>query len=493
MAVLEKPRYTVGAVGNRLFAFASVRRIAARLWVLLIVGALLAPIWTVRYPPVVDYPNHLASAFVLAHLNDPSFHFSGFYAADWNANPYLAMDVILVWLQRFMPIEIAGRVLLSLCVLAVPAAAWFFVRRANPEQESLALWSLAITQNLYFFLWGMLNLQLSLALCLLVLGFWLEYLERPRIGLWCLLLTMTTALYFTHLMGFGMAGWVMTAYAIFARRRIRDIFFSWILFIPGAIFFLHSTMPQAKSGWTFAFNWSAKVPGLLVAATSGISPVCDFVTMALLVVALGVASLDNRDFKCSYRWLGVVGSLFAFYWILPASLGPGINTDRRLIPFIFVLVLAVVRVGRRKRVLAAIAILLFVLRAGEVEYHFVSAQRDSARLAGVFSVIPDGMRVLPVATPSDHMQHFWAYGVIQRGWLSPCLFQNRGVQPLRTLRQNDSACAPIVNSAEPLEWRNVRHDFDYVWVYRVPNSLPSPAAIGKVVYEDGDLRVWQLN
>jgi len=490
VATLEKPR---DAVGNRSLAFGVIRRAAARLWVLLIPGALLASIWTVRYPPIVDYPNHLASAFVLAHLKDPSFHFSGFYAADWNTSPYLAMDVILVGLQRFMPIEIAGRVLLSLCVLAVPAAAWFFIRRANPEEESLALWSLAITQNLYFFLWGMLNLQLSLALCLLVLGFWLEYLERPRIALWCLLLAMTTALYFTHLMGFGVAGWVMTAYAVFARRRIRDIFFSWILFIPGAILFLHSTMSQAKSGWSYVFDWSTKGPGLLVAMTSGISPVYDFVTMALLVVALGVACLDNRDFRCNYRWLGVAGSLFVFYWTLPASLGPGINTDRRLIPFIFVLVLAAVRVVRRKRLLGTIAILLFALRAGEVQHHFVSAQRDSARLSRAFSVIPDGMRVLPVATPSEHMQHFWAYGVIQRGWLSPCLFQNRGVQPLRTLLQSDSACTPVLNPAGPFEWKNIRHDFDYVWVYRVPGSLPSLAAIGKVVYEDGDLQVCQLN
>jgi hypothetical protein len=339
----------------------------------------------------------------------------------------------------------------------------------------------------------MLNLQLSLALCLLVLGFWLEYLERPRIALWCLLLTLTTALYFTHLMGFGMAGWVMTAYAIFARRRIRDIFFSWILFIPGVLFFLHSTMPQAKSGWAYAFDWPAKGPGLLVAVTSGFSPVYDFVTMVLLVMALGVACLDNRDFSCNYRWLGVAGSLFAFYWTLPASLGPGINTDRRLIPFIFVLLLAAARVGRRKRLLAAMAILLFALRAGEVEHHFVAAQSDSARLSRAFSVIPYGMRVLPLATPSEHMQHFWAYGVIQRGWLSPCLFQNRGVQPLRTLLQSDSGCSPILNPAGPFAWKNIRHDFDYVWVYRVPDSLPSLAAIGKVVYEDADLRVIQLN
>src|SRR5208282_411745 len=105
-----------------------------------------------------DYPNHLAGAFVLAHLKDPGFQFSRYYASDWNTYPYLAMDVILLGLQRFLAIEIAGRVLLSLCLLAVPAAAWFFLRQANPGQESLALWSLLVSNNLYFFLFGMLNL-----------------------------------------------------------------------------------------------------------------------------------------------------------------------------------------------------------------------------------------------------------------------------------------------------------------------------------------------
>lgn len=31
---------------------------------------LVAPVWSVKYPPLVDFPNHLASAFVLSHLHD---------------------------------------------------------------------------------------------------------------------------------------------------------------------------------------------------------------------------------------------------------------------------------------------------------------------------------------------------------------------------------------------------------------------------------------
>jgi hypothetical protein len=455
---------------------------------------LLMPIWTVRYPLVVDYPNHLASAFVLAHLKDSTLRFSQFYAADWNAYPYLTMDVILVGLQRFMPIEVAGRMLLSLCVLAVPAASFIFVRRANPGQSSLALWSLLIAQNLYFFLWGMLNLQLSLALCLLVLGLWLRYLERPRIGTWCLLLVLTTALYFTHLMGFGMAGWVMTTYAIFARRSFRDVVFSWILFVPGVVFFLQATMPHAKS-WAPAFDLSAKGPGLVVFATAGISPLSDFIATAAFVVALGLACIDNPDLMWNFRWLGVVGSLFVMYLIWPATFAPGIadSADRRLIPFMFVFVLAVLQVGRRMRWIAILAIMVFAMRSGVLEYHSLAAQRDFARMSRAFSVIPEGMRVLPVGTSSEPKQHVWAYGVIQRGWRSPCLFQHLGVQPLRSLISNDSLCEPILNVAGSFAWPNVREGYDYVWVYRVPEAFPSLAAIGKVTYSDGDLRIFRIN
>ena len=73
----------------------------------LIGTALLLPVWLVRYPPLLDYPNHLARGFVLAHLNDPAFHFRGFYRAEWGPYPYLGMDLALVTLQRVLPAEVA--------------------------------------------------------------------------------------------------------------------------------------------------------------------------------------------------------------------------------------------------------------------------------------------------------------------------------------------------------------------------------------------------
>src|ERR1035437_10284349 len=105
---------------------------------------LLAPIWSARFPPLLDYPNHLARSFVLAHLHDPAFHLSEFYRADWGAYPYLGMDASLAVLARLFPIDTAGRIFLSLCALALPAAACFFLRQVNPGDDATALWTLLI-------------------------------------------------------------------------------------------------------------------------------------------------------------------------------------------------------------------------------------------------------------------------------------------------------------------------------------------------------------
>src|ERR1700681_5010278 len=165
--------------------------------ILILAAALLTPIWVVTFPPLLDYPNHLARSFVLMHLNDPAFTFSKFYRADWGAYPYLGMDASLAVLGRLFPIETAGRVYLSLCALALPGAAWFFLRQAQPKAEASSLWALLIAYNV-FFLEGFLNFDLSIAVGFLALGFWLRWLAKQSIVRWGAALAVFTVLYFTH-------------------------------------------------------------------------------------------------------------------------------------------------------------------------------------------------------------------------------------------------------------------------------------------------------
>src|SRR5258708_38749409 len=128
----------------------SAQTIFRLIGVLVLAAMLLAPIWTAAFPPLLDYPNHLARVFVLAHLNDSHFSFRQFYRADWGAYPYLGMDASLAVLARLFPIETAGRVYLSLCLLALPAAVCFFLRQAQPGSQATSLWSLLIAYNVFF-------------------------------------------------------------------------------------------------------------------------------------------------------------------------------------------------------------------------------------------------------------------------------------------------------------------------------------------------------
>ena len=458
-------------------------------------GGLLAPIWTVRYPPLVDFPNHLASGFVLAHFKNPTFHFREFYASDWNTYPYLAMDVILVGLQRLVSIDLAGRLLLSLCVLSVPAAAWFFLRRANPGEESLAFWSLLVSNNLYFFRYGFLNLQLSMALCFLLLGLWLWHLERHRVGTWCVLMLVTTALYFTHLMGFATAAVVMTAYGWSARRTIKDLVAAWALYIPGTLFYLHALAGYGARG-TLQFRALTDKIGSLVAVMVGCSPAVDFLTLLVLLGVLAWAQIDNPEFHWNRPWRRTTAILFLFYWLLPAAYGPATNVDKRLLPTVFGISLAGAKVGRRGRKLALVAILLFLVRAGALERHFVSLKPHLAKLAASFSVIPPGARVLPLVDWANGAplpeRHFWAYGVIDRGWVSPCLFHDPGVHPIALKLHIYDHCVQTFTSASNPDWGRVQSDYDYVWAYHVPQFSSALSSRGKVVFADDGLKIFRL-
>ena len=57
--------------------------------------ALLIPLWAVAYPPLVDYPNHLARSYVLAHIHDFDTLAQN-YRVDMRPLPYLTVDLALM-------------------------------------------------------------------------------------------------------------------------------------------------------------------------------------------------------------------------------------------------------------------------------------------------------------------------------------------------------------------------------------------------------------
>jgi hypothetical protein len=464
--------------------------------VLILAAMLLAPIWSVAFPPLLDYPNHLARAFVLAHLNDSHFSFAQFYRADWGAYPYLGLDASLAVLGRVFPIETAGRVYLSLCLLALPAAAWFFLRPAQPEAEAAFLWALLIAYNV-FFLEGFLNFDLSLAVGLFALALWLRWLARPEIGRWIAALVAFTALYFTHLLGFGIAGLILAAYLALSRRPVRDWLWSAALALPGVAFYLHSSRVGLTARKIVFHGWDDKIDSLGM-ILHGYWPWLDWISLGALAIWFLAAWWHNPEFRWDRKWLAIAAFLFALFWVIPWMWGEGSDLDIRVLPFLFVAILATAKVGRRAKSLASIPLLLFAAQTVSVTRHFKQAQPALAGLARSFDAVPRGALVLPIVEGDEDpierpFTHFWAYGVIRRGWLSPYLMDAPGETPMRIIHESYTPDGfwNLVYDEAP-DWREVQNDYDYVWAYDVPKFSASLAAIGERIYSSGPLEVYRI-
>ncbi len=464
--------------------------------VLILAAVIIAPIWFAAFPPLLDYPNHLARSFVLSHLHDPRFTFSKFYRADWGAYPYLGMDASLAVLDRIFPIETAGRVFLSLCALALPAAAWFFLEQAVPAGGAAGAWALLIAFNV-FFLEGFLNFDLSIAVGLVAIGLWLRWLKEPRVARWVAALAAFTAVYFAHLLGFAISGVILIAYLALSKRAFRDWLWSGALALPGVIFYLHSSRVGLSVKNVVFHGFNDKLDSLQM-ILHGYLPVLDWISLAALGAWFFLAWWRNSEFRWNKPWLVIAALLFALFWIIPWMWEEGSDLDIRVLPFLFIAILATARVGRRAAWLAILPLLLFGARTLTIAKYFSGEQPQLAGLARSFDVIPRGALVLPVVEGDEDpierpFTHFWAYGVIRKGWFSPYLMDAPGQTPMRIIYDS---YAPDgfwnLGYDEPPDWVQVQSDYDYVWAYDVAKFSPALGGIGERIYSYGPLEVYRI-
>ena len=471
--------------------------------VLFVAFALLSilPLWIVKYPPLIDYPNHLARAFILHHLRDPHYLFGHFYAPDWGPNPYYLADSLVQVFQEFVGIYTAGRLLLTLCILGLPLSVAFFLHRVNPGSQYLALWAFAVTYNPNF-LMGFMGFELSIALCFVVVGVWLDYMRTGREKYWVLTLILGTLLYLTHLGGFAIAGVALMVYTVltagFGKRLVR----AGLAFVPGAAFFLNDRVHGWAGRGLDYTKWSIhlKLKGMVVPFKE-YSRLVEYFTIAAVFVTIGYLLSRRRNLRVQYVWMAVVVAIVAVHWVAPDAYGDLGFVDYRFCIFAFLFSLAI-PVLRGPRVLRAVPIALasavFLLHVGEAGKYFTSEQKHLATLASEFRYIPRNAMVLAYTSrgagvPWEKQDdlHFWGYGVIDRGWITPSVFHQRGVQPLllRVPMYSDDDQYGDGLQQHKYNPELVGKNYDYLWATNVGYLDPYLDQIADRVVTKGALQI----
>lgn len=176
---------------------------------------LVAPLFVVDVPPLLDYPNHLARAFVLASLPDDTI-LARFYAPHWSIIPNLGLDLITPPLIHLMPVHVAGRLIIAAALL-LPSLGTIAYNTAIGGRW----WSLGVGLAAYnnCLLYGFLNFEISLGIALLLAAAWLRWRELHPARAIALATLGAPILFACHLMGLVFFGLLIGGAELCRLRR----------------------------------------------------------------------------------------------------------------------------------------------------------------------------------------------------------------------------------------------------------------------------------
>lgn len=473
------------------------------LWIalfILLTGALTLPFLCVHEPPLLDYANHLARAFVLDHLHDPAFHFAGYYRADWKPYPYILCDVLLLALEQALPVETAGKVLLMLTTALLPLSMAWFLWQANRSEIKLSLLACAMSYNVLF-LWGFTAYQLSVSFCFLMVGTWLWYRRRPSWARAVLFVVVSFLTYFAHLLGFAAAAFILVLYEL-TRFAPREWLRLACFLMPPSLLFLWAR-PGLSAGEHNRLEWrpiAEKLQALRNLPTQGYDERLDHIFIGGLVLCLLIAVVRNRELRVNWRWLVTLAGFFGVYLLLPYGWGASSDLDVRFVAPLCLLALAALRVGRRANWIAVLAVALTLLRVFNIATGFQEEAKKSAAMNRGIEQIAHNSKVFPLVDtckdddPLDYYYvHYWAYAVIRRGAISPYLFDIPGQTPMRI------TWAPSMPDGywdhcfdvEPA-WEQVAGDYDYIWSYGDQRYQRGISEVADKIFEESPLILYRV-
>jgi hypothetical protein len=484
---------------------------------------LVAPLLVVDVPPLLDYPNHLARAYILASLpGDPAL--ARFYAPRWSVIPNLALDLIAPPLMRMLPVYLVGRLLIGSAVLLPTLGCIAYNTALGGRWWGLGAGLVAFNLCL---LSGFLNFEISLGLALLLAATWLRW--RGRHPWRAIIVAMAGAplLFACHLMGLVFFGVLLGGAEVMRagseapvlERRWRVPFGSWcarmipragvlgLVFAVPAVLYSRSALHQLGGDAGFlplgakllqlpatftnydirldlaAAIVSVGVPALCLVLRIGTVPGRAAVPMVLLLAAFlgapfvwkGTQSLDTR--------FGIMLAFMLFAGFVPARWPSAFRS--------FVIVALTVLFAARMGLLATawaahrgdLADVRRVLQPVEPGQAVYVAEVGLREAPAYWSADPN-WRLLSNGARTD--EHLGALVVLERRAWWPFEFDNVSQQPLET-RQPYRAMAQRIGGLPG--WAEAAGadvcGFDYVLLTGADGAPPLPVERFRLLRQSG--------
>ncbi len=182
--------------------------------------AALLPIWTPRFLPLLDFPNHLGAMAILHRWHDPSWGYSRFYDLHLGPYPYWGHYYPVHLLAFIFPLEMANKIWISAYALTLPLGCAVLAEQLR-RSPWLALLAAPFVFN-YCFALGFLSFVGGAALFPWALYLLEAFVDEPTGPRGVALLLVSCGIYLMHVMPwllFGLfAGVILVSHGRQPRR-----------------------------------------------------------------------------------------------------------------------------------------------------------------------------------------------------------------------------------------------------------------------------------
>jgi len=453
--------------------------------ILLIAITVAIPIWTVDYPGMVDYPNHLARCYILAHYHASPF-WQARYLVVYDPLPNLAMDLIVVPLNHFLPILVSGKIFLTLAALLyVLGCVWLGSAIIGKWNWFVPFASLTFYNSAL--LYGFVNYVFGVAVFLCAFAFWMQSRARMPSVRFVLCCVLSLVAYLSHLSAFIFLGVACTTVASMEWRRHRDtlLLVHQLAWLVCPVLLMAGFLRRAGKGGG-GIDWStiSEKAIYLFAPIRGYNLAFDAATIAIVLICAVVILMPPKIHSVAAA--GAV--MFCLFLVTPKELFTVSGADARYVIPAFLLVILSIepKWGQAQKAALIVATVAMVVRTADITANWVDIDRRERRVLQMGDILPTNASVFlvdtrqqPILSKYDRVLpnviNLWA---VSRQVSVSGLFSRAGQQPL-VARQ--PPCADLRSQVCLASYNYIWTDNPLPVTEQLVRSVADPAAVWESV------------
>lgn len=441
------------------------------------------PVWLVEYPPLVDYPNHLARNYIRQAGGDIAL-FAERYTFDHTPVPALGMDAVMAALQTVLDVYSAGKVFVTITLLAYLLGGHLLGWAIHGRPTWLALATALFAYHSMFF-YGYTNYSLSLGMFLVALAGWLTWSRRPTAATLLLFQLLVLVCYFTHLAGFLLLGGAVGVIGVWrgvCERRMAAYSMTMLpLVVPVVLFVAFRPAASSHEGILWSTLTEKLIGALCLVRTY--STRLDVMYLLVLAALVTATALSLRRVRCDVGVL-LAGLAFVTMFVIgPKEInGGGAPADARFLPAAAPLLLLAPQLTLRRRravLLLAALVGMIAVRTTVIAREWQPLDRALAVQVSLFQHVREGATLYPIVALTDDtatnkrnlaLWHAVHYATVERHTYSPGLLAYPGQQTIRYRHQPTwmHPSAERFPDLDAVDWERIFARYDYLWCYRVP-------------------------